>query len=66
MYEDIAGMYFPRLQEENEKNVLREDGKVELVNITEQGSTGRIVECQRSKLINLNRDKTKMKLQHLT
>jgi ribonuclease BN (tRNA processing enzyme) len=66
MYEDISGMYFPRLQEENEKYVLREDGKVELVKITEQGSTGRIVECQRSKLINLNRDKTEMKLQHLT
>ncbi len=64
MYEDISGMYFPRLQEENEKYVLREDGKVELVEITEQGSTGRIVDCQRSKLINQKRDKTEMNLQN--
>ncbi len=52
MYEDISGKYFPKLEEKNAMYLERGDGKIELVEFTEEGSRGRIVEDYRSRLMN--------------
>ena len=51
LYEDISGKYFPKLENKNKKYLEREDGKVELIEFTENGSTGRIIENYRDRLL---------------
>jgi glyoxylase-like metal-dependent hydrolase (beta-lactamase superfamily II) len=50
LYEDISGRYFPKIENENEKYMQRNDGRVELVEFSESGSRGRIVEDLRNSL----------------
>jgi ribonuclease BN (tRNA processing enzyme) len=50
MYEDISGRYFPKLEEENQKYAMRKDGHVELVEYSEQGSSGKVVHDCRKEL----------------
>ena len=47
VYEDISGRYFPILETKNAVYRERIDGKVERVEFTESGSTGRIIENHR-------------------
>jgi ribonuclease BN (tRNA processing enzyme) len=51
LYQDIAGMYFPKLEDKKAYYLQREDGKVELVEFTDKGSRGRIVEDHRERLL---------------
>ena len=50
MYEDISGKYFPMLENKNLMYRERNDGKVEIVEFTDEGSTGRIIENYRDRL----------------
>ena len=50
MYEDISGKYFPMLEKKNLMYRERNDGKVEIVEFTDEGSTGRIIENYRDRL----------------
>jgi hypothetical protein len=50
LYEDVGGRYFPKLPDDGSKYMERLDGRVELVRVTAEGSTGTIVEDQRGKL----------------
>jgi ribonuclease BN (tRNA processing enzyme) len=50
LYEDIAGGYYPRLDQDNAEYVERRDGRVELVESNAQGSSGRVVENCREQL----------------
>lgn len=50
LYEDIGGKYFPIIQNSNSAYHLRMDGQVELVEFSEEGSTGKIVQDMRSAL----------------
>jgi hypothetical protein len=51
LYEDIGGQYFPKLEDKMSVYRQREDGKVELVETTEEGSTGKVVKCHRERLL---------------
>jgi hypothetical protein len=53
LYEDISGKYFPFIGGKDKKSMYlkRNDGKVELVEVTPEGSRGRVVEDQRERLI---------------
>jgi ribonuclease BN (tRNA processing enzyme) len=51
LYEDISGRYFPKIESENEKYMQRKDGRVELIEFSESGSRGRIVEDLRKSLL---------------
>ncbi len=50
LYEDISGGYFPALADTNSAYFARSDGKVELLESHDQGSTGIIVDDQRERL----------------
>ncbi|TAN38468.1 MAG: hypothetical protein EPN25_13695 [Nitrospirae bacterium] len=50
LYEDVSGRYFPRLDDPNLSYVERADGRVELVELTEDGSKGSIVRSKRPAL----------------
>jgi hypothetical protein len=50
LFEDVGGRYFPKLPDDGSKYMERPDGRVELVRVTAEGSTGTIVEDQRGKL----------------
>ena len=50
VYEDISGKYFPILENKNDVYRERNDGKVEIVEFTDKGSTGKIVESHRDRL----------------
>tara|TARA_B100000315_G_scaffold222250_1_gene226189 strand:+ start:386 stop:1834 length:1449 start_codon:yes stop_codon:yes gene_type:complete len=50
LYEDISGKYFPNLNEENSFYVERKDGRIELVEIKDDGSTGKIVKDLRDEI----------------
>ncbi|MEJ2695819.1 MAG: hypothetical protein P8013_04150 [Candidatus Sulfobium sp.] len=50
LYEDISGRYFPRIEEGEARYFRRRDGKVERLEFTDEGSRGRVVEDQRSKV----------------
>lgn len=50
LYEDIAGRYFPKIEKDNCEYQERKDGVVELLEFTDKGSIGRVVEDQRSRL----------------
>lgn len=47
LYEDISGKYFPKMEREDAFYRRRSDGRVELVELTEEGSIGKIVENHR-------------------
>jgi hypothetical protein len=47
LYEDIAGKYFPELEQENAMYRKRPDGKVEILETLAEGSRGRLVENRR-------------------
>lgn len=47
LYEDVAGGYFPALNEPNASYLERGDGKVELLTFYDRGSRGKIVTDQR-------------------
>ena len=49
-YEDIAGRYFPKIEDETALYKERRDGRVEFVAISENGSRGTIVEDHRDTL----------------
>jgi len=50
LYEDIAGKYFPKLEQENVMYFKRPDGKVEIIETSVEGSRGRLVENHRKML----------------
>lgn len=50
LYEDIAGGYFPALDDPNLSYIERGDSKVELLRFDDRGSTGKIAEDQRERL----------------
>jgi len=54
LYEDISGKYFPRLEEKGTRYVERDDGQVELVKYSENGSRGMVVKDHRESLLELN------------
>ncbi|MEF9437936.1 MAG: hypothetical protein L0922_04015, partial [Candidatus Mariimomonas ferrooxydans] len=51
MYQDISGKYFPKLENKDFMYRKHSNGKVELVEFTEDGSRGRIVGDHREKLL---------------
>ncbi len=51
MYEDISGRYLPRLEDGDSVYIERPDGRIELVEFTNEGSRGRIVEDCRGRLM---------------
>lgn len=51
LYEDIEGGYHPMLNDNNSTYQQRADGKVELVKITEDASSGKVVTSCRNRLI---------------
>jgi len=50
LFEDISGRYFPKLESNNAVYAEREDGQVELVEYTDDGSSGIVVEDHRARL----------------
>ncbi len=50
LYEDISGRYFPKLDNNDAIYFERKDGKVEVIEFTENGSTGRIIEDCRGRI----------------
>jgi hypothetical protein len=50
LYEDIAGRYFPKIEDRHAQYFKRQDGKVERMEFTEDGSMGRIVEDHRGRV----------------
>lgn len=65
LYEDISGRYYPRLIEEHEFYIQRNDGQVEKVVRTESGSVGRIVEDHRKRLLESGAENAAVKLQSI-
>ena len=61
MYEDISGKYFPIIEDDNMALRKRNDGKIEEVTFTRDGSTGKIVEDHRSKLKDAKSETTELK-----
>lgn len=59
LYEDISGRYFPKLEDQNTVYRKRKDGKVELVETTEEGSSGKIVADCRTELLQRVKNKEK-------
>jgi hypothetical protein len=51
LYQDILGKYFPKMERDNAAYVKRSDSRVELVEITDNGSVGKIVEDYRDRLL---------------
>lgn len=50
LYEDLAGRYFPKLEKDNAEYQERKDGVIELVEFTDKGSIGSVVENHRPRL----------------
>jgi hypothetical protein len=50
LYEDISGRYFPKIENKNEGYMQRKDGRVELIEFSDSGSRGKIVEDHRKSL----------------
>jgi ribonuclease BN (tRNA processing enzyme) len=46
-YEDISGQYFPKLDSDDAVYFMRRDGRVELIEFSAEGSSGKVVENQR-------------------
>jgi predicted transcriptional regulator len=51
LYEDISGKYFPNLEDKNKMYLKGKDGKTYLIEFTEEGSTGKIIENYRDRLL---------------
>ncbi len=51
MYEDISGKYFPKIEDTDTMYLKRRDGRVELIEFTDEGSSGRIVEDHRGRFV---------------
>jgi ribonuclease BN (tRNA processing enzyme) len=51
VYEDISGKYFPILVDLHSMYFERSDGKVEIIKFNEKGSSGKVVENYRDKLL---------------
>jgi ribonuclease BN (tRNA processing enzyme) len=51
LYQDILGRYFPKLEREDAIYAKRKDLRIELVEITDVGSTGKIIEDHRDRLL---------------
>lgn len=51
LYEDISGKYFAKMENRDAVHLERKDGRVELVEFTEEGSRGTILENQRDRLV---------------
>lgn len=56
LYEDMSGKYFPRIEKKDSVYLERGDGKVEIIEFTEGGSSGRVIEDQRDKLSRIGKD----------
>lgn len=54
IYEDIGGRYYPKLDSDSMAYFVRKDGKVELVELGEHGSSGKIVESIRDRLVKIS------------
>jgi ribonuclease BN (tRNA processing enzyme) len=63
LYQDISGKYFPKIEDDNKVYRERKDGQVELVETTEIGSNGRIVQDCRGRLS--GKDSRKMTATHV-
>ncbi|MDO8282990.1 MAG: hypothetical protein Q7U10_10290 [Thermodesulfovibrionia bacterium] len=50
MYEDISGKYYPMLDNVNNRYWEGTDGRVEMISLTEDGSTGKLVQDHRDRL----------------
>jgi hypothetical protein len=50
IYEDINGQYFPRIEDGSSHYSCRPDGRVEILEYTDSGSSGRIVQDERPRL----------------
>ncbi len=51
LYEDLSGRYFPKVENNNAVYIERSEGKVELIEFNDTGSTGKIVENLRDKIL---------------
>lgn len=51
VYEDIAGRYFPKLEERDSIYFKRKDGKVEVIRRAKDGSKGMTIDDQRGRLL---------------
>lgn len=47
VYEDVSGKYYPMLEDNDSMYLKRQDGRVELIKFTEDGSIGKIVNDHR-------------------
>lgn len=65
LYEDISGRYYPRLIEENEFYIKRNDGRVEKVVRTGSGSIGRVVQDHRKKILQSREDTAAVNFQRI-
>jgi hypothetical protein len=65
LYEDICGRYLPVIESENEYYKYRKDGRVEIVKVKEQGSTGTVVEDHRERLLKAKTAHSEMNLQNI-
>lgn len=52
LYEDIAGSYFPKLEDDDAVYRERKDGAIELITYSGAGSVGKRVACRRDALTN--------------
>jgi ribonuclease BN (tRNA processing enzyme) len=50
LYEDISGRYFPKIDDENALYFERKDRRIERIEFTERGSTGKVVGSIRGKI----------------
>lgn len=48
LLEDVSGKYFPKLEDKDITYIEREDGRVELLKFTEDGSRGKVVQNNRN------------------
>ena len=51
LYEDLSGRYFPKVENNNAVYIERSEGKAELIEFNDTGSTGKIVENLRDKIL---------------
>jgi metal-dependent hydrolase (beta-lactamase superfamily II) len=64
IYEDVSGKYFPKIEDESRVYRERKDGKVEIVEYTDNGSRGEIVEDCRPRLAAERKEKSKLRVRN--
>ncbi len=64
IYEDVSGKYFPKIEVGNKVYRARKDGKVEIVEYTDFGSRGEIVEDCRPRLATESKGELKLKVRN--